>query len=413
MARHHTLLSRLGRRSKGRMFVFSGIAGAGLMLASWQAGTAQVRRDVDPDRPPVTPPAAPPVERDLRRGLPPEDGPSPVDSPATRPATMTTFTGKVAVVEADDDKITLLVGDEEEKTFTVADDAKITLNSKPARLRDLQLGDVLKVAVHKTEPSVAMNIVAARVTETSQESSQPPRYSVVDTEGPKGGGQQGGQMRSMGTVGGVMPFQGRVFVMQIQAGTPAAELGLQPGDTILIVGSDGLLPTNANLRGGQANAAQLQSGLVVVPPGAMEPNQVGGAAPGAVRGAAGVQGSGAVVAPGVAPGAVAPVVPFVGPGVFPGAGTQNGNNQDGNNQNGNNQNGNNQNGNNPGAGTNNPGTGAAGNRSTVTPGGGAANADRNTQGTGGRATGGTVTPGSGAAAGGIGTGNRGTGTQPR
>jgi hypothetical protein len=396
-------------RPTARTMVFSGLAGAGMLLAAWQPGSAQVRRDVDPDRPPVTPPAAPPVEPELRRGLPPEATPA-TETPATRPATMMTFTGKAALIESDDDKVTLLIDDTEEKSFTVADNAKITLNSKPARLRDIQSGDVLKIVTHKAEPSVAQSIVAARVTETSEDSGNPPRYSVADTEGPKGGTNSGqssyANMRSAGVVGAVMPFQGRVFVMQIQDGTPAAELGFQPGDTILIVGANGMLPTNTNIQGGRVDAAQLQSGLVVVPPGTVGGNAAGGTIQGgAVRGATGV-----------VPGNTG-VVPFVGPGIFPGSGigTDNGNNQNGNNQNGNNQNGNNQNGNNGNA----TGTGTSGtrpnatnqNRGPVTPGAGAANADRNTQGTGGRT--GTTTPGSGAATGGsrIGTPRTG-GTTP-
>ena len=385
-------------RLSSRMMVVSAFAGAGLLLATIESGTAQIRRDVDPDRPPVAPPTEPAVEPELRRGLPPERT-SPGDTPVTRPATLSTFTGKVALVEADDDKVTLLIGDEEEKTFTVADDAKITLNSKPARLKDLQLGDVLKVAVHKTEPSIAQSIVAARVTETSDEEAKPPRYSIVGTEGPKGGGHQGqgsgrsgyaqGGMNSSGPVGAVMPFQGRVFVMQLQNGTPAAELGFQPGDTILIVGANGLLPTATDVRGGQINAAQMQSGLVVVPPGVIGGNAAGGTIPGgATRGAV---GTGVVPAGGVAP--------IVAPGLFPATGNQNGNNQNGNQ----NPNGNQNNpgaGNNPGTGTNNTGTGAAGARGPVTPGAGAGTADRNTQGTGTPGRAGTVTPGSGAAQGG-------------
>jgi hypothetical protein len=189
--------------------------------------------------------------------------------------------------------------------------------------------------------------------------------------------------------------------MQIQDGTPAAELGFQPGDTILIVGANGMLPTNTNIQGGRVDAAQLQSGLVVVPPGTVGGNAAGGTIQGgAVRGATGV-----------VPGNTG-VVPFVGPGIFPGSGigTDNGNNQNGNNQNGNNQNGNN--GNATGTGTSGTRPNATNqNRGPVTPGAGAANADRNTQGTGGRT--GTTTPGSGAATGGsrIGTPRTG-GTTP-
>ena len=400
---------------RSRMLWVKCLAAVGLLSLTLAPGFGQPPVDPDVDRPPVRPPVEPPDRPDFSRGLPPETA----DTPVTRPATLMTFTGKAGMVEEDEDQVTLMLDDgDEQKTFTVDPKAKITLNGKPARLKDVLAGDILKIVAHKADPSVARSIVAARVTEHVSGDSE--RRGSSATEGGRGGSRaaQAGSRRSQtmaaaansGMNGGmVVPLQGRVFVLQIAQGSAAAQAGFRPGDTIVVVGPNNILPNNTILTGDGVNLtnSRLDTGLLFMPAGA--------GLNGTNTGAAAVEGAGTTVVPGrgVVPAAPGVVLPgAVAPGVGGATGTDNQDQTGNQGQTGNQNQPGNPTGNQAGQSANQPQSQPA--TGTGTRGAGTGNAGPGASGAGAAGTRGGSGAGTGTGTGGAGarTGTGGGGTNP-
>ncbi len=74
-------------------------------------------------------------------------------------AKATTYKGTVTGVQAA--AIAILDQNKENQSFPVADDAKITLNGKPAKLSDIEIGDVAKLATSTRQGKEVVTAIEA------------------------------------------------------------------------------------------------------------------------------------------------------------------------------------------------------------------------------------------------------------
>ncbi len=79
------------------------------------------------------------------------------------PSTDSSYSGKVTTISAT--QVTMLDAQGENRSFEVSSDAKITLNGKPAKLTDIEVGDQIKVTTRVKDGKPLAIVIEAKDTE--------------------------------------------------------------------------------------------------------------------------------------------------------------------------------------------------------------------------------------------------------
>lgn len=138
------------------------------------------------------------------------------------------------IVNLENRQMTVMDKDQEEKyTVTIAKDARVTLNRKPAKVSELKPNDFVRLTLDPANPKSATVVAAARVIKDT-----PPSEATIKTPRPlpmpKGKTTGVVPRAGLGVVVSDSPGEG-ILVLDVQRRTPAWDADIQTGDYLLKV----------------------------------------------------------------------------------------------------------------------------------------------------------------------------------
>lgn len=203
-----------------------------LVLATTQLASAQINEGT----------AKPPQETKRSQvSQVPDDKPAPRETqPEPSPEDVPQRDLVVRIVKLKDHRLTVRDKDREEQfTVSVAKDAKVTLNRKPAKLSELKPNDFARLTLDPEKPKTATIVAAARVVKDT-----PPSDQTVDPKRPAPRPRKDTELvdnqGGLGVVVSDSPAEG-ILILDVHRETPAWDAGIQVGDYLLKVDGKAIL----------------------------------------------------------------------------------------------------------------------------------------------------------------------------